>query len=162
MKKHLLIGIAISIGGAAFAQNSSFNTGNNAPKLKSSIANKAVPYKKQMLDSGSPSFQAAVHATNSHHQNGASSRSTTSTVIGTTMYDLQTNASVCNRVVLNSDNTISATWTMSHDSDPTSSPNRGTGYNYFDGTAFETYKNSKSYSIRENALLVGILINTND
>ena len=61
MKKHLLIGIAISIGGLGIAQNSSTNNGHVAPKLKPSIANKAVPYKKQMIDSGSPSFQAAVH-----------------------------------------------------------------------------------------------------
>lgn len=133
MKKHLLIGIAVSIGGVALAQNSFTNT---APKLKPSIANKAVPYNKQMLDSGAPSFQAAVNSTNSHNQNSVSVRATTSTIIGTTMYDLQTNASVCNRVVLNPDSTISATWTMSHDTDPVAAPSRGTGYNYFDGAAW--------------------------
>ncbi|MCE9539865.1 MAG: T9SS type A sorting domain-containing protein, partial [Bacteroidetes bacterium] len=83
-----------------------------------------------------PSFQAAVHSSNAHHQNSVSSRATTSVVIGTSMYDLQTNASVCNRIVLNADGTVAATWTMSHDAAPTSSPDRGTGYNYFNGTAW--------------------------
>lgn len=147
MKKHLLIGIAISIGGVAIAQNSN-NTGRIAPKLKPVIANKAVPYKKQMIDSGAPSFQAAVNSTNSHNQNSVSSRATTSTVIGTSFYDLQTNASVCNRIVLNTDGTIAATWTMSHDAAPSSSPDRGTGYNYFNGTAWGTPPTARLESIR--------------
>jgi len=148
MKKHLLFGLAISIGGIGLAQNSSSNTSNIGPKLKSSIANKAVPYRKQMLESGTPSFQAVVHAANSHNQNNISSRSATSTVIGTSMYDLQTNASICNRVVLNPDGTISATWTLSHDADATSSPNRGTGYNYFDGTNWGTAPLTRIENVR--------------
>ena len=148
MKKHLLIGLAISIGGIGLAQNSSTNTHSNVPKLKPSIANKAVPYKKQMLDSGSPSFQATVNSANSHQQSNVSSRATTSTVIGTSMYDLQTNASVCNRIVLNTDGTISATWTMAHDADAPSSPNRGTGYNYFDGTNWGTAPTARLENIR--------------
>lgn len=148
MKKHLLIGIAISIGGISLAQNSSINSGKIAPKLKPSIANKAVPYKKQLIDSGSPSFQAAVHSSNVHHQSSVSSRSFTDTIIGTTMYDLQTNASVCNRIVLNADSTISATWTMSHDATPTTSPDRGTGYNYFDGTSWGPAPTTRIETIR--------------
>ncbi|MES2139982.1 MAG: T9SS type A sorting domain-containing protein [Bacteroidota bacterium] len=145
MKKHLLIGIAISFGGIAIAQNSSNHV---APKLKPAIANKAVPYKKQMIDSGAPSFQAAVNSSNAHHQNSVSSRATTSVVIGTTMYDLQTNASVCNRIVLNADSTVAATWTMSHNAAPSSSPDRGTGYNYFDGTAWGTPPAARIETIR--------------
>ncbi len=148
MKKHLLIGIAIGIGGMSIAQNSSSNGGKIVPKLKSSIANKAVHYNKQMLDSGSPSFQAAVHAANYHQQNTSGSRAATSTVIGTSMYDMQTNASVCNRIELNSDGTISAAWTMAHDADAPSSPSRGTGYNYFDGTNWGTAPLTRIENIR--------------
>ena len=146
MKKHLLIGIAISIGSIGIAQNSSINTG--APKLKPSIANKAVPYKKQMIDSGSPSFQAAVHSANAHHQNSVSSRAATSTVIGTSMYDLQSNASVGNRIVLNTDGTIAATWTMSHDALSSPYSDRGTGYNYFNGTAWGPPPTARLENIR--------------
>jgi len=56
-------------------------------------------------------------------------------VIGTTYYDLQTNSSVQNRLFVHQDNTISATWTMSPDAQ-SNFPNRGTGYNYYDGTSW--------------------------
>ena len=56
-------------------------------------------------------------------------------IIGKTYYDLQTNNSIQNRLFVHDDNTISATWTMSPDIQ-TKFPNRGTGYNYFDGTSW--------------------------
>ena len=46
--------------------------------------------------------------------------------IGTTTYDLQSNASVDNRLIRHSDGTISATWTMSAQFS-TSYTDRGTG-----------------------------------
>ena len=55
------------------------------------------------------------------------------TVIGTTTYDLQSNAAVQNRIVLHDDGTISAVWTMSQALNNSWS-DRGTGYNFFDGT----------------------------
>ncbi len=150
MKKHLLMVIAFGMGSVAFAQNgTTLHTGKVAPRIKPEIANKAIPYKKQMLESGTPGFQAVAHTENQHHQQSVTaSRSFTSTVIGTTMYDLQTNASVCNRIVLNADSTISATFTMSHDADATSAPNRGTGYNYFDGTNWGVPPTARIESIR--------------
>ena len=56
-------------------------------------------------------------------------------IIGETYYDLQTNSSIQNRLFVHDDNTISATCTMSPDFQ-TDFPNRGTGYNYFDGTSW--------------------------
>lgn len=50
--------------------------------------------------------------------------------IGTTEYDLQTNAAVCNRIV-NHDAGISAVFTMSQAASPWA--DRGTGYNFMDG-----------------------------
>ncbi len=55
--------------------------------------------------------------------------------IGTTTYDLQSNASVDNRLIRHSDGTISATWTMSSQFS-TSYTDRGTGYNYHDGSSW--------------------------
>jgi hypothetical protein len=52
-------------------------------------------------------------------------------VIGETVYDLQTNNSVCNRLSNNGDGTFSATWTMGFEE--TAYPDRGTGFNFFDG-----------------------------
>ncbi|MFY9310420.1 MAG: T9SS type A sorting domain-containing protein [Bacteroidia bacterium] len=149
MKKHLLIGVAVGIGSIVCAQNNTMHTGKKAPKIKPEVANKVLPYRKQALDSGAPGFQAAAQSNNQHnHQAVGVSRSFASAVIGTSMYDLQSNASICNRIVLNSDGTIGATWTMSHDSDPTTSPNRGTGYNYFDGTNWGTPPTARLESIR--------------
>jgi len=56
------------------------------------------------------------------------------TVIGTTVYDLQTNSAVANRIYAYPDGTKAAVWTMGYT--PTSYPDRGTGYNYFDGTSW--------------------------
>jgi hypothetical protein len=54
------------------------------------------------------------------------------TIIGETYYDLQTNSAIQNRLFVHEDNTISAAWIMSPDK-LGGFPNRGTGYNYFDG-----------------------------
>ncbi|MDB0027462.1 glycoside hydrolase [Flavobacteriales bacterium] len=62
---------------------------------------------------------------------------TTEEVIGTTTYDLQSNAAVQNRIVVHADGTISAGWTISQQYNTTYA-DRGTGYNYFDGTSWDT------------------------
>jgi hypothetical protein len=53
--------------------------------------------------------------------------------IGTSFYDLQTNASVGRRALLHGDGTVSAVWTKAT-STTTGWPNRGSAYNHFDGT----------------------------
>ncbi|MEM1216087.1 MAG: T9SS type A sorting domain-containing protein, partial [Bacteroidota bacterium] len=50
------------------------------------------------------------------------------TEIGTTVYDLQTNSAVCNRISMTPDGRIAATWTLGND-DVNMYPDRGTGYN---------------------------------
>lgn len=63
-------------------------------------------------------------------------RTYTETLIGTTYYDLQTNNAISDRLVYNSSNgAVSATWTISPNAS-SGFPNRGTGYNYFNGTAW--------------------------
>jgi hypothetical protein len=57
------------------------------------------------------------------------------TVIGNTYYDLQTNASSDDRMVRYGNNELSATWTMGLNYQ-SGFPDRGTGYNYFDGTSW--------------------------
>ncbi len=59
------------------------------------------------------------------------------TVIGTTTYDLQSNASLQDRIIMHDDGTISAVWTMSQQLN-TSFSDRGTGYNFFDGNSWGT------------------------
>lgn len=55
------------------------------------------------------------------------SRSTLELPIGSTDYDLQTNASICNRFTRLSDGKMYATWTIGFED--TAYPDRGTGYN---------------------------------
>jgi len=55
-------------------------------------------------------------------------------VIGGTRYDLQTNSSMQRRIHVHEDGTISAVW-IRGEIDPNYA-DRGTGYNYFDGTAW--------------------------
>ncbi len=62
--------------------------------------------------------------------------------LGKTFYDLQTNSSPGRRIVLHADGTISAVWTASP-TDASGFPNRGTGYNYFDGTDWLTDRDTR-------------------
>ncbi|MGL5890487.1 MAG: hypothetical protein ACRC3B_11410, partial [Bacteroidia bacterium] len=61
--------------------------------------------------------------------------SATETVIGNSTYPLQTNNSVHRQIIAHSDGTVSAMWTYSSGSF-FSWPERGTGYNYFNGTSW--------------------------
>ncbi|MBU2650897.1 MAG: T9SS type A sorting domain-containing protein [Bacteroidetes bacterium] len=65
----------------------------------------------------------------------------TEEVIGETVYDLQSNYSSQNRLYLFEDGTIGGTWTMGFTT--TSFPDRGTGYNYFDGTEWSDYPTAR-------------------
>ncbi|MDC0249653.1 glycoside hydrolase [Flavobacteriales bacterium] len=56
-------------------------------------------------------------------------------IIGATTYDLQSNAAVQNRIIVHDNGNISAGWTMSQEYNTTFS-DRGTGYNFFDGTSW--------------------------
>lgn len=56
--------------------------------------------------------------------------------IGSTYYDLQSNSSVGDRIVLNSDGTIAACWTIDLTQDAGVYANRGTGYNYYNGSSW--------------------------
>ena len=68
--------------------------------------------------------------------NSNSKSTITSEVIGWTTYDLQTNNSVQNRIVVHDNGTMSAAWTTSSELNSSWS-DRGTGYNYYNGTAWE-------------------------
>ncbi len=56
-------------------------------------------------------------------------------VVGNTWYDLQSNSSMAQRIYAYDDGTIGATWTRGVQSPP-SYPDRGTGYNYYDGSSW--------------------------
>jgi len=56
--------------------------------------------------------------------------------IGFTNYDLQTNASAARRMVKHADGTISAVWTQYQGTVMPDATQRGTGYNFFDGSSW--------------------------
>jgi hypothetical protein len=67
-------------------------------------------------------------------------------IIGGTRYDLQTNSSIQNRMHVFEDGTIGAIWTMGLQD--AAYPDRGTGYNYFDGNAWGDEPEERIESIR--------------
>jgi len=68
------------------------------------------------------------------------------TMIGSTVYDSQTNSSVANRIYAYPDGTIGAVWTMGFAS--TDYADRGTGYNYFNGTSWGDEPTTRIESMR--------------
>jgi len=67
-------------------------------------------------------------------------------VIGETWYDLQSNSSMANRIYAFDDGTIAATWTRGMT--PTSYADRGTGYNYYDGSSWGSYPDERIEDVR--------------
>jgi hypothetical protein len=69
------------------------------------------------------------------------------TKIGETTYDTQTNASVGSRLKVYADGKITATWTFSSAA-TTAFADRGTGYNHFNGTAWGGFPSARIESER--------------
>ena len=131
MRKIICICFAFVISGNAFSQTSKqlvpkgVKQANKGIKIKNKKDNKKNNYLySKRIDFAPTSSEYRLFS------NGMSEQ-----IIGKTYYDLQTNNSVQNRLFVHDDNTISATWTMSPDIQ-TDFPNRGTGYNYFDGISW--------------------------
>lgn len=76
----------------------------------------------------------------------ATQRAVNETVVGRTFYDLQSNTSLGNRITMHPDGTMGATWTRGMEA--TSFPDRGTGYNYFDGSAWGPEPTARIESMR--------------
>ena len=112
----------------AFSLSAQINTSQHLPKLK-------VKYDKVTLSGNEVLSHLMVNPNPYTYPvlNSNSKSTMTSEVIGWTTYDLQTNGSVQNRIVVHNDGTISAAWTMSSELNSTFS-DRGTGYNHFDGS----------------------------
>jgi hypothetical protein len=82
-----------------------------------------------------------------NHTVGSKSTLVDETLVGGTIYDLQSNSLLGNRIWLHSDGTIGTVWTMGVLSPP-SFPDRGTGYNYFDGTTWAPEPQEKIETVR--------------
>lgn len=84
--------------------------------------------------------------------------------VGTSYYDLQTNASISNRIKLYDDGSVSLVWTTSPDEGSTSFPNRGSGYNHRSGSSgnWGAVRNTRIESTRLGWPSVGVLANGNE
>jgi hypothetical protein len=125
MKKLLLSGLALTIGLSVIAQD-------NHRQVQSKLSEST---KSIMLPLTKPTDGPLAPVQKINPTVSSSRASMVETVIGQTTYDLQSNyGSVGNRVKLWDDNTISAVWTRGM-TDPGFS-DRGTGYNYYDGSSW--------------------------
>jgi hypothetical protein len=80
------------------------------------------------------------------HNNTVASKSTLEDQLGTTRYDMQTNEAPQNRFYVYPDGTMAGTWTMGMLE--TAYADRGTGYNYFDGSSWGAEPSARIESIR--------------
>jgi len=126
MKTTLLFVLALAIGISASAQKMSNNFSKNVDrdaKLQKARPVDNITNEKEYTPGYAPLSKSAQTAPG-----------VTETLIGGTIYDTQTNASVGNRCYVYPDGTVAGVWTMGLN--PTGYPERGTGYNYFNGIAW--------------------------
>lgn len=129
MKKKLLFTTSIFVSGLLCAQ-----VANKATKIPSNLANIAVLKTKTVDDKATTSnlsYQSKVQV-----KNAQKTFALTENVIGNTYYDLQTNSSVGDRIVVNADGTIATCWTFEGVADGGAYTNRGTGYAYYNGSTW--------------------------
>jgi hypothetical protein len=120
MKKLLLLALVSSFGLSLVAQKIS-------PKISDKLAKQTTVTKNITTN------DQQVIPTDQTLPLKAAPLTISNTQLGTTEYDLQSNKCVQNRVVKHPDGTISAAWTMGTGT----FTDRGTGYNYYDGTAWQ-------------------------
>lgn len=109
-----------------------------------------VPKGSKMMSKVSMKTSKHINAMETNQANLATTaeqlRATTITSVGTTTYQLQSNYSVGNRIILNGDGTTSATFTYSNSSGAFS--DRGTGYLYNNGTSWSAIPTARVESER--------------
>ncbi|MCK5079378.1 MAG: hypothetical protein KAR09_05515, partial [Bacteroidales bacterium] len=134
MKKSFLFALVLCIGMTLNAQN--------IPSVSESQLETAVKV----------DYRAPDHAVNpfmNHEISMVSNKGMLDpieTELGETFYDLQSNASIGNRFQVWDDGTMAAVWTRGMEA--TAFPNRGTAYNYFDGTAWGPWPTARIQDTR--------------
>ena len=122
MKKILLLTLVLGFAVTSFAQNRV-----SAPKY---LRDKAVADAKAITETDNFNNQEAVIPANQK----SALFTPEEYIMGDTWYDLQANTSMQNRIHFFDDGTIGGVYTFGNA--PDAFPERGTGYNYFDGTTW--------------------------
>jgi len=118
MKKLVLSALVIASGMGLFAQSALQNQSARLSKI-TAVKTKAIAEYPQTFQGETP-LPAAMRASD--------------VIIGGTRYDLQSNSTMAKRIYAYPDGTIGAVWTKGQAE--TAFADRGTGYNYFDGTSW--------------------------
>ncbi len=149
MKKILLLLIVIS--NLCFAQN------HRIPLKYTGNLNDARPAIKDIdLPNYAPINRIGMPSVTARNSNKGtiSTTSITETVIGNTLYDIQSNRGPARRIVYNSDGTISAAWTFS--ANQSGYPDRGTGYNYYNGTSWGAIPTARLEGVKTNMTNIAV------
>ena len=129
MKKLLLFTLSLLIGASIYAQSGRF-LNNHSKAHETLVVN---------TESQIPDFENVALEVNDYVANRDQD-----IIFGTSYYDVQSNAAVPRHIHVFDDGTIGSIWTMSQVNDPfPGCPDRGTGYNYFDGTSWGTYPTAR-------------------
>lgn len=139
MKKQLFSSLLLVLGTSVLAQTKMQVIPNNVKATKQYTQTRDNSVSVNLNVAPNPTAPVANFTA---YQNGM-----TEEIIGETYYDLQSNAAIQNRLFVHDDGTISATWTMSPNTIG-GFPERGTGYNYYDGSAWMPLPDSRVESIR--------------
>ena len=127
MKKVLLTTLALAVGMTGFAQK------NVSSAAKNISATAKKPSAVRVIDGSAAQgiqFNMAEHMVNATRDNVYEETCTM-----TTNYDLQSNSAIGNRMTSWADGSVSIVATWDH-SGMTNYPDRGAGYNYYDGSSF--------------------------
>ena len=138
MKKSLLLVLSIALCFGAMAQVAQYMpNGFRRANIPASMKNKNIKVLSRTTGIDNP-VPDGSQALQNVPLRAANFPTTDEFLIGSTYYDLQTNNSISNRLVVSDDGTISAAWTFSPDGEQGSPiyPRRGTGYNYWDGSSW--------------------------
>lgn len=138
MKKALLFGLTFFFGANLMAQvppNKAFNSSNTG-LINDKVIMSGDEVLKELMQSPNATTAAMRMATPMNEE-----------IIGSTTYDLQTNAAVMDRIKMHQDGTISVAWTRSNEFN-TSYTDRGTGYNFFDGVSWGVFPSARLESSR--------------
>lgn len=134
MKKLLLLSLALSLTVCAFSQT----------KARLSNAKKDISVQRAyapVIDESSNMFTQPANSTVNR------AMEPTETQVGVTFYDQQTNCSVANRFYRYADGTMAFVWTRGMTA-LGSWPDRGTGYNYFNGTSWGAQPTARIETMR--------------
>jgi len=152
MKKLLLVSTVLLAG--AFIVNAQ----NGRASLTPSMANKAFPIVKNASNVDNLHAQFASTFSTAHQSVPSP---LTPSIVGYTWYDLQSNSAVGRRIVNYADGTVGMVWTVA---DNAAATNRGTGYNYWTGTAmkYSPGPTTRIETVRTGFGQLGLLGNGNE